>query len=48
MIKDTNTRIIITISKELADKIKNDCSKECTTKSKKIESILEEYYEQKK
>ena len=48
MIKDTNTRIIITISKELADNINGDCNKECTTKIKKIESILEEYYERKK
>lgn len=44
-IKDTNTRIIITISKDIKTKLEAKCEEDKRTISKEVEYILEKYLE---
>lgn len=46
-IKDDNTQVYVTLSKELVAKIDQDAHKEMRTRSKQIAFIIKQYYEQK-
>ena len=46
-VKETNTRIIVTITKELKSKLDKACVKDKRTISKEVEYILEKYLENK-
>lgn len=46
-IKEDNTQVYVTLSKELVAKIDQDATKEMRTRSKQIAKIIKDYYENK-
>lgn len=46
-IKEDNTQVYVTLSKELVTKIDQDATKEMRTRSKQIAKIIKDYYENK-